>query len=94
MANANGGSRTKWLWIILLAALAVLLLVWLINPAGDEDDGSVDDPIVTPDLTEPVTTEAETLDEPLVPGEGAMEAPTDTDAQTTATGTDTVDTME
>ena len=49
-------SRTKWLWIILIALLAILLLAWLFNPSGDRD-GSVEDPIVTGDVTEPGAAE-------------------------------------
>ena len=31
-------SNAKWLWILLIALLAVLLLVWLLNPAGDPEE--------------------------------------------------------
>jgi hypothetical protein len=49
-------SRPNWLWIILIALLAVLLLAWLFSPSGDRD-GAVQDPIVTGDMTEPGATE-------------------------------------
>ena len=45
-------SRPNWLWIVLIALLAVLLLAWLFSPSGDRD-GAVEDPIVTGDVTEP-----------------------------------------
>jgi hypothetical protein len=49
-------SRPNWLWIILIALLAVLLLAWLFSPSGDRD-GAVEDPIVTGDVTEPGAAE-------------------------------------
>jgi len=45
-------ARPNWLWILLIALLAVLLLAWLFSPSGDRD-GAVEDPIVTGDVTEP-----------------------------------------
>ena len=48
----------KWLWPLIIALLAVLLLIWLFNPAG-EGDAEVEDPIVTGDVSEPATAPVE-----------------------------------
>ena len=64
----------KWLWPLIIALLAVLLLIWLFNPAGDEDTGQVEDPIVTGDMAEPAAPDAGSLElaEPI-PAEQAPE---------------------
>jgi hypothetical protein len=41
-------SRTKWIWVAVIAALAVLVAGLALNPSGDRD-GTVDDPIVMDD---------------------------------------------
>lgn len=33
-------SNAKWLWILLIALLGVLLVIWLLNPAGDPEDSA------------------------------------------------------
>ena len=43
----------NWLWITLIALLAILLIVWLVNPSGDRDEAGIDDPIVMPDPAAP-----------------------------------------
>jgi hypothetical protein len=51
----------KWLWPLLIALLAIILLVWLLNPSGDTE-GQVEDPIVTPEFGEPAAPDAQELD--------------------------------
>ena len=65
----------KWFWIAAIVLLAILLLVWLFNPAGDTDEAVVEDPIVTPELGEPAAggAEAQLTDE----GEMITELPAD-----------------
>lgn len=53
MADPVSNGPRKWLWPLLIALLAVLLLIWFLNPSGNEDDTAVEDPIVTGDLSEP-----------------------------------------
>lgn len=59
MATEPPPPRTgpNWPWIIVIALLAILLIVWLVNPSGDRDEAGIEDPIVVPD--------------PAVPGAGA-----------------------
>lgn len=45
-------SSGKWLWPVVIALLALLLLFWLLNPSGDRT-GEVEDPIVTGDVADP-----------------------------------------
>ena len=44
-------SPSRWPFLVVLAALAILGVVWLASPSGDRD-GAVDDPIVTQDFGE------------------------------------------
>ena len=55
MATEPPPPRTgpNWLWIAVIALLAILLIVWLVNPSGDTDDAMVEDPIVVPDPAAP-----------------------------------------
>lgn len=62
MADPTPSGPRNWLWPLLIALLGVLLLVWLLNPSGDEDTGAVEDPIVTPDLGEPTANAPAPLD--------------------------------
>lgn len=71
MADPTPSGPRKWLWPLLIALLAVLLLVWLFNPSGNEDTGAVEDPIVTPEL-EADATQTQTgraVDTPPPPAE-------------------------
>ena len=43
--------RTKWLWVAVIVAFAVILVTILFNPSGDRD-GTVSDPIVMPETGE------------------------------------------
>lgn len=54
-------STGKWLWPLLIALLAILLLVWLLNPSGDTE-GQVEDPIVTPEFGESPAPDAQELE--------------------------------
>ena len=63
--NSRGSSGAKWLWIALIALLAVVLLFWLLNPAGEPDENIVTNevPVDTPDIpavqsSEPITNPA------------------------------------
>ena len=75
-------SRTtgKWLWPLLIALLAILLLIWLFSPSGDRE-GEVGDPIVTGELAEPAGPDAQEID---IEADAAAEAAADR-AGTTAT---------
>jgi hypothetical protein len=57
-------SRTsgKWLWPLVIALLAIILVIWMLNPSGDTDEGQVEDPIVTPELAEPAAPDVNELD--------------------------------
>lgn len=71
MADPAPRSNSKWLWPLVIALLAVLLLIWFISPSGDRDDPGVEDPIVTGELADPAAEEgAGPLGQGL-PGEGA-----------------------
>jgi hypothetical protein len=35
---AAPASRAGWLWILVIAVLAILLLAWLLDPSGEADD--------------------------------------------------------
>ena len=61
MATEPPPPRTgpNWLWMIVIALLAILLVVWLVNPSVDADDAMVEDPIVVPD---PAATDAGATD--------------------------------
>jgi len=64
-------SKSKLLWPLVIALLAVLLLIWFISPSGDRDAPGVEDPIVTGELADPAAQQgAGQLGEGL-PGEGA-----------------------
>ncbi len=88
------GSRAKWFWLLAIVLLAVLTLVWLFNPSGNEDEPGVEDPITTGDLTEPVPAGADTVDQPIVPGappaeEGTSTLPAEPPLETEPTPMDT-----
>lgn len=65
----------KWLWPLIIALFAVVLLIVLLNPSG-ERDGTVQDPIVMEDTGEgvgvgqaPTTADdAAPAPEPFAPG--------------------------
>jgi hypothetical protein len=80
-------SRTagKWLWPLVIALLAVLLLIWLLNPSGDRDEGQVEDPIVTPELGEEPAPGVNELD---LEADAAAEAAANRDAAGTTTTTE------
>ena len=69
------GSRAKWIWIVLLAVLAVLALVWLLDPSGEEDEAGLEDPIVSGNLAEPAAEPAEPLEAQPLDGEPIDTAP-------------------
>lgn len=86
-------SSSKWLWPVLIAMLALLLLFWLLNPSGDRT-GAVDDPIVIDDVSEPgAQTGAGTLGEglPATTTDPAGPASSDTLGDASATLTAPVD---
>lgn len=66
-------SGANWLWIILIALLGILLIVWLLDPSGDTDDGAVEDPIVMPD---PAAPAADGPNDTALPEPGATASPT------------------
>lgn len=76
-------SRTtgKWLWPLLIALLAILLLIWLFSPSGDRE-GEVGDPIVTGELAEPAAPDAQEID---IESDAAAEAAADRAGTTTTT---------
>ena len=76
-------SRTtgKWLWPLLIALLAILLLIWLFSPSGDRE-GEVDDPIVTGELAEPAAPDAQEID---IEADAAAEAAAGRTGTTTTT---------
>lgn len=77
----------KWLWPVLIALLAIILLIWLFSPSGDTDEAQVEDPIVTPELGEEPAPAADELD--LDQGAAAEDAvPANADTATTTTGTE------
>ena len=81
MADPSPSRTTgKWLWPLLIALLAILLLIWLFSPSGDRE-GEVDDPIVTGELAEPAAPDAQEID---IEADAAAEAAADR-AGTTAT---------
>ena len=81
MADPSPSRTTgKWLWPLLIALLAILLLIWLFSPSGDRE-GEVDDPIVTGELAEPAGPDAQEID---IEADAAAEAAADR-AGTTAT---------
>lgn len=46
MADPQPSSRSKWLWVAIIAVLTALIIVWVFSPTGDRD-ADVDDPIAT-----------------------------------------------
>lgn len=52
----------KWLWPLLIALLAILLLIWLFSPSGDTDEAQVEDPIVTPELGQEAAPNAQEIE--------------------------------
>ncbi|GEM_PF-3589680 len=48
----NPRTPSRWPFLVVIAALAVLGLVWLANPSGDRE-GQVEDPIVTQQFEDP-----------------------------------------
>lgn len=37
----SSNPSTRWLWIAVIAVLAIALVLWLINPAGDPADSEI-----------------------------------------------------
>ena len=62
--------RGNLLWILVIAALALLLLFWFLSPSGDTDEAQVEDPIVTPELG---TAEGAGIVGEGLPGAGATD---------------------
>ena len=81
MADPSPSRTTgKWLWPVLIALLAIILLVVMFSPSGDRE-GEVGDPIVTGELAEPAGPDAQEID---IEADAAAEAAADR-AGTTAT---------
>lgn len=59
--NSAKRDRTKWLWLALIALFALLLVLWLINPAGDPEDS----------VFEPETPDVEVGAEAALPDDGS-----------------------
>jgi hypothetical protein len=59
-------SPARLLWPLLIALLAVLAIIFMLNPSGDTDEPGVSDPIVLEDFGEPVAP-ADPLDFSDVP---------------------------
>lgn len=70
--------RGNWLWLVVIALLAVLLLVWMFSPSGDRE-GEVEDPIVTGELADPAAEDGAGVFGEGLPEEGAA-PPVDPDA--------------
>lgn len=71
-APAPYQSKSRWLWPMVIALLAVLVLVFMLSPSGDRDDPGVEDPIVIDDVSDPAADPAGALGAGL-PGEGAAD---------------------
>ena len=76
--NAPGEKRgTKWIWLILLIAAFALIVIWLMNPAGEADPEAMADGEVPAAAT--AEERVETLEEYPVTedGEATETAPED-----------------
>lgn len=83
------GSKTKWLWVALLAVLAVVGVGVVLNPTGDADEVALSD-IDETTAEERMLTDLDTppSDEALEQVNGAGEIPANVDNVDTVTGPD------
>ncbi|ABC64401.1 hypothetical protein [Erythrobacter litoralis] len=83
------GSKTKWLWVALLAVLAVVGVGVLLNPAGDADEVALSD-VDEATAEERMLTDLDTppSDEALEQVNGAGDIPANVDDVETVTGPD------
>ena len=74
--NAPGEKKgTKWLWLVLLILAFALIVIWLVNPAGEADPAAVADADVPAAAS--TAERLETLEDnpPVEPGEADATEP-------------------
>ena len=84
MADPNSGSKTKWLWLLLVILLGIILLLWVFGAADDDQPAELAAPIGVTDESalpspqeEAVEVELPDSDFELPPPETAPEPATE-----------------